>query len=88
MILPLQITQFVKRNGQLTKTISLDADGGVKSDGSACVMSSGAARRVQVADVHQFGSLIADMPQNEALALGALRPDIQDNAQVVCKHTS
>jgi hypothetical protein len=81
----LQLTQLVKSSGPLTKTISLGPDGVVKSDGSACVMSSGTARRVWLADLHQFGSLIAGMRQNEALALGALRPDIKDTVRVVCK---
>ena len=80
-----EITVFVKLGGPLTKRISLSADGSIKSDGSACLMSTGTARRVEVADIQQFAALIGELPPNEALALGALRPGLLDEVKVVTK---
>ena len=68
-----EITLFEKSDGPLTKRISLAADGSVKSDGSACVMARGTARRVRIANVKQLATLIEQLPQNQAIALGALR---------------
>jgi hypothetical protein len=80
-----EITVFVKSGGPLTKRISLSADGAIKSDGSACLMSTGAARRVEVADIQQFAAFIGELPPNEALALGALRAGLPDQVKVVTK---
>ncbi len=80
-----EITVFAKSGGPLTKRISLSADGSIKSDGSACLMSRGTARRVEVADIQQFAALIGELPPNEALALGALRPGLLDQVEVVTK---
>jgi hypothetical protein len=73
---PVEITVFVKSGGPLTKRIRLAADGSLASDGSACVMSRGSARRVQIADVGELATLIDRLQSNEALALGALRSDL------------
>jgi hypothetical protein len=43
-----EIIVFTKTGGPLTKRISLTADGSVFSDGGACIMSCGTARRVQI----------------------------------------
>jgi hypothetical protein len=80
-----EITVFVKSGGPLTKRISLSASGSVASDGSACLMSGGTARRVAVADIQQFAALIGELPPNEALALGALRAGLPDQVKVVTK---
>jgi hypothetical protein len=40
------VNGFTKNSGVLSKRISLNPDGTVKSDGSACVMARGSGRRV------------------------------------------
>jgi hypothetical protein len=47
----IEITLFAKSDGPLTKCISLDAAGKPISDGSTCVMSSGAASRIRLSDI-------------------------------------
>jgi hypothetical protein len=80
-----EITLFAKSGGPLTKRISLEANGSLRSDGSACVMAQGSARRVRIANVHDLCALIEHMQPNEALALGALRAGLADPVQVVTK---
>ena len=80
-----EITLLIKSGGPLTKTISLAADGGVNSDGSACVMSRGTAKRVKLTDLSQLADLIDGMSSNEAIALGTLRPDLPDQVRIVAK---
>jgi len=80
-----EITLFAKSGGPLTKRISLAADGSLKSDGSACVMALGTARRVQITGVSDLGALIEQLRPNEAIALGALRARLSDRVQVVTK---
>ncbi len=80
-----EVTLFTKSGGPLTKRISLGADGKVTSDGSACTMSKGTARRVKIADVGQFGRLVEAMTRNEAIALGTLRPGLPNQVKVVTK---
>jgi hypothetical protein len=82
---PVEITRFLKSGGPLTKRIELAADGSVKSDGSACVTSRGAAWRAQIADLRQLASLIEELRSDEAIALGALRPDVPDLVRIVNK---
>ena len=81
----IELTIFTKTDGPLTKQISLGEDGTVKSDGSACVMSYGVARRFRFARIEQFADLIIGLQPNEALAVGALRPDLPDEVRVVTK---
>jgi hypothetical protein len=45
----LEITLFTKVDGVLTKRISLTKDGKPHSDGSACRMATGHARRLRLA---------------------------------------
>jgi hypothetical protein len=80
-----EFTVFAKSGGPLTKRISLAADGSLKSDGSACVMAHGTARRVQITRVSDFARLIERLRPNEAIALGALRTGLADLVQVVTK---
>ena len=80
-----EITLFTKSGGILTKRISLAADGSVKSDGSACKMSQGVARRVEVAGVKQLVEVIDQVQPNQAIALGVLKPDLPDVVKVVTK---
>jgi hypothetical protein len=79
-----EITLFTKSDGPLTKRISL-VNGAVVSDGSACVMAHGDARRVQVAGVAELGALIEQLHPNQAIALGALRTDLPDQVGIVAK---
>jgi hypothetical protein len=81
----IEITVFTKSGGPLTKRISLDADGTIKSDGSACTMSRGSAQRVSVADVRALAHLIEGLGSNQAVALGALRVDLPEQVSVVTK---
>jgi hypothetical protein len=52
---------FTKSGGPLTKSITLAADGSLKSDGSACVMPSGRARRLPVSDAAHLSAVIAGL---------------------------
>ncbi len=80
-----EITLFTKSSGILTKRISLTADGSAKSDGSACKMSQGAARRIEVAGVKQLVEVIDRVQPNQAIALGVLKPDLPEVVKVVTK---
>jgi hypothetical protein len=80
-----ELTIFAKSGGPLTKRITLLPDGTVKSDGSACVMARGEARRVAIESVADLGALIERMPSNEALALGSLDSALPDPVEVVTK---
>jgi hypothetical protein len=74
-----------KTGGPLTKQISLAADGTIKSDGTACVLTDGTAHRVRLAQISQYSELLAALKPNEAVVGGALRPDLPDNVYVVTK---
>jgi hypothetical protein len=82
---PIEITVFTKSNGPLTKRISLNNGGGIKSDGSACVMSSGRAQRMWISGVQEFAHLIEHLRPDQAIALGALRSDLADDVEVITK---
>jgi len=79
----IEITAFTSDTGPLTKKISLAPDGSLVSDGSACVMSRGTAKRLRLAGFADFARLIGGLKSNEAIALGALRSDLSDEVQVV-----
>jgi hypothetical protein len=79
------ITVFDKVGGPLTKRISLNTDGSVKSNGSACVMSRGRARRAKVADVHALAALIEPLTPTQAIALGVIRAGLPDQVKIVTK---
>jgi hypothetical protein len=80
-----ELTIFAKSDGPLTKRISLGPDGKVKSDGSACLMNSGIAYRARCSDLAAFAAIVGSIKQNEAIALGALRPDLPDRVEVRTK---
>jgi hypothetical protein len=83
-----EITVFAKTDdGALTKQISLGQDGTIRSDGSACLMARGTARRARVRNVGELAELIEGMRSSEALALGRLREDLPDAVEVVPKRT-
>ena len=85
MSAPLEITVFTKDDGPLTKRISLAPDGTVKSDGSACVMAKGSARRFGFTAMSQYSDLLIALRSNEAIVGGSLRPDLPEVVQVVTK---
>ena len=80
---PLEIVVLTSTMGVLTKHISLRDDGTLHSDGSACVMARGTAKRERPNGLPGFATIIGGLGQNEAIALGALRPDLPDNVQVM-----
>src|SRR5689334_20765167 len=83
--IPVEITRLAKAGGPLTKRISLNADGSLKSDGSACVMSSGWAQRACFDTLKTFAAMIASLEPHEAIALGALRHDLPDKVEITTK---
>jgi hypothetical protein len=85
-MIELQVTIFAKRDGPLTKLISLGPDGKIISDGSACVMSRGKARRVELSSAQQLADLIGSLGSHEAITLGALQEGLPDEVKVATKH--
>jgi hypothetical protein len=77
-----ELTLFAKHAGPLSKKIALSDDGKPASDGSACTMSRGIATRVRLPDLHAVAQLIAALKSREAIALGTLREDLPDYAEV------
>ena len=81
--LALEITVFKKSAGVLSKTIAAAVDGSPVSDGSACRMSSGVAKRVPLPGGAQaLADLIDNMAPNEALSLGRLVSGVGESAPV------
>lgn len=78
----IEITGLKSSSGVLTKRISLGSDGRLISDGSACVMAAGAAKRVKLSSIKAFADLIGTLDHNEAIALGALRSELPDEVEV------
>ena len=80
-----ELTVFTKTDGPLTKRISINPDGSISSDGSACVMSRGIAQRETISDIAQLAKLIERVGPDQALGLGSLRADLPDAVSVVTK---
>jgi hypothetical protein len=78
-----EIVLFTTEAGPLTKRISLDAEGQLQSDGTACVMRRGTAKRVRVKTLHQFANLIHRLHPHQAIALGSLREGLPEECEVV-----
>ena len=83
---PFEVTRIRKDGGPLTKRISLDASGNLVSDGAACTMSHGWARRVELSSAQQLADLIGGLGSSEAITLGALRQGLPDQVEVATKH--
>jgi hypothetical protein len=79
------VTVLQKTGGPLTKRISLSLDGRLASDGSACVMSRGIARRHHIDHLTMFADLIGGLESDQAIALGSLRDDLPDSVAVATK---
>ena len=84
-MLRIEFTRLTKNAGPLTKKISLAPDGTLVKDGSACVMEHGTAERVRLAGVDALGALIEALTPSQAIALGALRPDLPDRVEITTK---
>jgi len=82
MSVPFEIVGLTSASGVLTKRISLGDDGLLVSDGSACVMGQGAAKRVRLPGISAFADLIGGLKSSEAIALGSLRHDLPDEVRV------
>jgi hypothetical protein len=83
MATKIEITVFEKSGGPLSKRISLNDDGTINADGSACKMAVGRARRAELAGIEEFAALIERLDFNEAITLGALRDDLASEVKVV-----
>ena len=81
----IEITGFAKDGGPLTKRISLADNGTLVSDGSACIMSRGDAKRLHFSHLTDFAEFIESLEQNEAIALGALDRNLSETVHVVTK---
>jgi len=84
-VLTIEFTRLTKDAGPLTKQIYLAPDGTLVKDGSACVMAHGTAERVRLAGVDALAALIEDLTPSQAIALGALRPDLPDKVEITTK---
>ena len=81
----IQITVLSKDNGPLSKKISLGPDGKPVSDGSACVMGRGKAKRSPLNGLHHLARVIERLGSHEAPCLGRLRVDLPDEIDIVVK---
>jgi hypothetical protein len=81
----IEVTALTKTGGPLTKRISLSPDGMLHSDGSACIMSEGAARRAKFRNLLEFADYISGLGSTEAIALGALHRNLPETVRVVTK---
>lgn len=82
MSTPFEIVGLTSASGLLTKRISLGDDGALISDGSACVMRQGGARRLRLPGVAAFADLIGSLKSSEAIALGSLHHDLPDEVRI------
>jgi hypothetical protein len=83
--LKIEITGITKIGGPLTKRILLTDDGTPKSDGSACVMTTGTASRIAIPGIKKLADVIGNLRSDQAITLGALRPNLPDKVDVVTK---
>jgi hypothetical protein len=82
---PIEPVVFSKMGGPLTKRITLTANGWIASDGSACTMARGSAKRERIGCVGELAALIEGLTSEQAIALGALRDDLPDEISIVTK---
>ena len=76
---------FTKTGGPLTKRISLDPNDKITSDGNACYMSRGRAKRVRIDGLDELAALIEGLTSQQAITLGALHDDLPDEVRIVTK---
>lgn len=80
-----EITIFHKTGGILSKRISLTKSGVIDADGSECWMSKGEASRKKLNGPASLADLIDNMPSEQALALGRLKPGLPDVVEIARK---
>src|SRR5882762_219765 len=82
-----QITLITKRDAPalMSKRISLDADGVLKSDGSECRMVTGTAARAFAGTASALALIVQSCGSNQAIALGALKDDLSTPVNVTTK---
>ena len=69
----------------MSKRISLDPDGKLKSDGSDCRMIVGTAARAFAGTASDLALIVQNCSSNQAIALGALREDLSSPVNVTMK---
>jgi hypothetical protein len=69
----------------MSKRISLDGDGKLKSDGSECRMIAGTAARAFAGTASELARIIQSCGSHQAIALGALREDLSCPVSVTTK---
>ena len=79
-----EITLITKHgpNPVMSKRISLNADGTVRSDGSQCLMVEGSASRASAATASELARHIAMCSPSQAITLGSLKPGVPDPAMI------
>ena len=76
---------LIKKSGPnpvMSKRIFLDEQGKVCSDGSQCLMAQGTATRARAETAAELAQHIMACGTDQAIALGALRADFPDPAQI------
>src|SRR5690242_16224043 len=81
----IELALIEKSGGPLTKAISLDSAGAIKSDGAACVMLHGIASRLRLTDIGALADTINQLGSRHALTLGKLRLGLPDTIRVLTK---
>jgi hypothetical protein len=79
-----QITLITKHgpNALLSKQISIDEQGKLRSDASECLMTWGTAARAPAATAKDFAGIIATCRSDQAIALGALKEGLPESVDV------
>ena len=82
-----EITLIMKSgpNPVMSKRIFLDEQGRVRSDGSQCLMAQGTATRATAEAAADLAQHIVACGNDQAIALGALKADLPDPAQISCE---
>ncbi|MBV9824100.1 MAG: hypothetical protein JO001_00210 [Alphaproteobacteria bacterium] len=78
-----ELTALTKNGGPLTKRISITENGALLSSGSHCVMTIGQAFRLPLADIGALAEVIDRLKPENAIALGRLRPGLQDRTLIL-----
>ena len=75
-----EITVITKRGSEtlMSKRISLDETGKVRSDGSNCLMVQGTATRATAATACDLATLIMSCRSDQAISLGYLETGLPD----------
>jgi hypothetical protein len=83
----LQITLITKGDVPplMSKRISLDGDGKLKSDGSECRMATGTAARAFAGTASDLARIIQSCGSHQAISLGTLREDLSSPVNVTTK---